>query len=206
MKKLILALVALIAPLSAARAELTLSNWSITTDTLSFDISGTATATQLPATNLGMLWLAAPGNNTWVNNLDNPWPAVATGTIDGLDVSSSGDVFVFSLSTPGASVGLLIGFDDMEPSNMVEFNFTDGLNDEINLHVELTSVGKYNPANISPADLVLYWGGNPYAGDTASAVALNLNLAAIPEPSTYAAILGGMAGVAALVVRRRKQA
>jgi len=206
MKKLILALVALIAPLSAARAELTLSNWSITTDTLSFDISGTATATQLPAINLGMLWLAAPGNNTWVNNLDNPWPAVATGTIDGFDVSSSGDPFVLSLSTPGASVGFLIGFDDINPFDMVEFNFTDGLNDEINLHVELTSVGKYNPANISPVDLVLYWGGNPYVGDTASAVALNLNLAAIPEPSTYAAILGGMAGVAALIVRRRKQA
>lgn len=64
MKKLILSLAALIASLSAARAQLTLSNWSITTDTLSFDISGTATATQLPATNLGMLWLAAPGNNT----------------------------------------------------------------------------------------------------------------------------------------------
>jgi PEP-CTERM putative exosortase interaction domain len=206
MKKLILSLAALIASLSAARAQLTLSNWSITTDTLSFDISGTATATQLPATNLGMLWLAAPGNNTWVNNLDNPSPVVATGTIDGFDVSSSGDRFVLSLSAAGASVGFLIGFEDMGPSDRVEFDFTDGLNDEINLHVELTSVGKYNPGDISPEDLVLYWGGNPYIGDTASAVALNLDVAAIPEPSTYAAILGGMAGVAALIVRRRKQA
>lgn len=132
---------------------------------------------------------------------------VTTGTIDGIDVSSSENLFVFSLSTEGVSVGFLIGFDRTSPSDpVVEFDFTDGFNDEINLHVELTSAGKYNPESISPENLVLYWGGNPYAGDTSSAIALNLELAAIPEPSTYAAILGGMAGVAALIVRRRKQA
>lgn len=75
MKKLTFALVALIAPLSAARAELTLSNWSITTDALTFDLSGTATATQRPTSNLGMLWLAAPGripgSTTWRTH--GPW-------------------------------------------------------------------------------------------------------------------------------------
>jgi hypothetical protein len=187
--------------MSSAEAQLLLSNWSITTDSLSFDLSGTFTTATAPTSNTGLLWLAAPGNGSWVNNDTNP-SATISGTIDGFNASTNSHT-VFSFTGSGTTnVGMYLSYAGMPPFQPgISFNFTDGSNNEVNIHVAMTSAGKYNPANINPANLELYWGGNAFSADTSSAVAMNLS--AIPEPSTYAALAGGAMLLTAMVVRRR---
>jgi hypothetical protein len=201
MKKLSLGLLTFAALFSSAEAQLSLSNWSITSDTLSFDISGTFTTTQTPTSNTGLLWLAAPGNGSWINNDMNP-SATISGTIDGFDANTSSHT-IFSFTGSGTTnVGAYLSYSGMPPFQPgISFNFTDGTNNEVNIHLSMTSAGKYNPANIDPNSLQLYWGGNAFSADTSSAVAMNLT--AVPEPSTYAAIAGGVMLLTAAIIRRR---
>lgn len=182
----------------SASAALSLTNWSITSGSLSFDISGTIQVGSSPATNKNILWLADAGNGSWINNDTNPSFTI-TGTIDGNNASSPGSAFSFTGSGT-TNVGMYLQYGGGPPFfTPTNFDFTDATANEVNIHVAFTSAGKYNPANINPADLELYWGGNAFSADTSSAVPLGITTT--PEPGRIS-LLG--LGALALLVRRRR--
>lgn len=200
MKKLLLLCWLVVVPL-VCRAQVTLSNWSITTDSLSFDLNGTVTVSGTPSGgNLGLLWMAAIGNHAWINNDMNP-DFVVSGEIDGQDASFPMAVFSFT-GSPESNVGLYLNYSDGNFLRGTTFDFTDTTANVISLHVELTSPGKYNPSQIDPAQLQLYWGGNAFATDVSSAKALGLG-AVIPEPSTWSVLAGAGAVLAVACARFR---
>lgn len=55
-----------------------------------------------------------------------------------------------------------------------------------------------------PDEMGAYWGYSTAANQTASFDNISVAISAVPEPSTYAAIFGGLALVGAVVYRRRQ--
>lgn len=186
-----------------SRSAITLSDWTITADSISFQLSGTFTAGTAPSANLGLLWLAAPGSGSWINNDTNP-DFTISGTIDGYDTTSSVPALCSFTGNGTTNVGAYIDYGgELPPPSGTTFNFTDGSGNEVNIQVAISSAGKYNPSQINPQDLQLYWGGDAFSADTASAV--SLNLAVVPEPATYA-IFASLGALALAVWRRRRAA
>lgn len=203
MKKTLLSALLLAASLPLAQAQIALTNWSITTDTLSFDLSGTSQV-GVSASWPDRIWLAAPGNHAWINGDDNPDYTI-TGTIDGVDITSQSQTAYSFTGNATTNVGLYFtAGDDMDP---VAYDFSDNTGNEVNLHVVLNFPGKYNPGSIDPATLNLYWGGDPFTAGPNSAMNLGLTYATapVPEPATYAA-LAGLCALGLAAWRRRRTA
>jgi len=195
--------IAIVAP-RPAEAQLIISNWNITDNSLSFDISGSYTASNTPNANLGLLWLADIGNESWINNTSNPSSWNISGNIDGLDASSPNSVLAYPAGFSGVHL-ISLDYSSDEPwGTNYEFDFTDGIDDNVDLSVTLSfSDSHFNPSLIDPANLQVYWGGNP-AWEGANG-AVNLLVTPVPEPSSIA-LLAGMVGLGILARRKFQKA
>lgn len=69
------------------------------------------------------------------------------------------------------------------------------------LHTDSISFGSFKYTSLSPFTLVL--NGTLDAGATAAAYSGQINVTAVPEPETYAMMLGGL-GLVGFMARRRK--
>ncbi|MBS0631370.1 MAG: PEP-CTERM sorting domain-containing protein [Verrucomicrobia bacterium] len=210
MRKTLLSGLFLTACLTNAHAQLRLSDWSITTTTLAFKITGTTQVSSSPTDYQGLIWLAAPGNAAWINDSENP-DFTLSGSVDGNSTSSPNWVFSHNpndTTNVGANINLDWAMTPWDPDRTV-FDFTDNLNNEVDIDLRISyarmgeGYAKYNPANIDPSTLHLYWGGDPWSGTGHGEVDLGLTYAAsapVPEPATWP-LLGGLAAISLVGVR-----
>ncbi len=167
-----------------AQAILSITNWAITTDSLSFDITGDAASVATPSNNPDTLYVGPISNDTWINSsggatsFSGTADEVAIAGANAIDVGGFADYISFS--TGG-----------------IPMDFTNG--GTISISVNFSGVsGQFTPANIDVNDVIISWGFNTTSQFPDPSTQLNT----VPEPATYAALAG--LGVMALAGLRRK--
>lgn len=171
---------------ATATADVVISNWDITGNTLTFDALGTIDAgTTFGAINNEIMYIGVPNDNDWV----------ITGG-GGPSTTNSGRAVNLSFITnqPGEDYVQVntADFGNWVVGNVVDFSFN------------LTATSLVG-ANIDPADLIVVIGdngGDPL--DIARSIGTAAATAAVPEPSSFFAIGLGMIGFG--VLRRRRSA
>jgi hypothetical protein len=167
---------------SGASAQLVVTNWNITGNIVTFDVSGTIALSSTIGSSAPInLYIGVPGDTDWV---------AVSGT--GITITHHGGETVASA-----------GYSDFATGDYIylqrAFNWTVGNSIDSSIMI---SGGTLIGANINPADLIISAGYNSTAvfPDTATQVGA---FGAVPEPASYAA-LGGLFALGAAARRRRR--
>ncbi len=168
-------------------------------------LQGLAVAVMLAASSMAMATGAqGPGMVTLTNTVGDLWTASIGNTPD---IGAFTDIYTFvNPATPNSTAyGTLINTSFMGYSN-VTFTWAD-----LNGIPLLTTAVPWGPITFNAATLLPssvtgpltltvsgMSNGGSYGGD------INLLMAPVPEPETYAMMLGGL-GIMAMLARRRKQ-
>lgn len=170
-----------------AFAAVTISNWSLTDSSLSFDLSGEADSITAPldARTLDMIYVGAPGNTGWINDFSGH--TAIEGTIDGTSLLR-GWVNDYAY---GHYVNL---------ETVSDCDFTGG-GSFINVSVSFSGAGLFNPSSLDITDLIVTWGMNSASPNPFPETVQDLGTAVVPEPSAWA-IFPGLIALVAVGLRR----
>jgi|GEM_PF-3194955 len=195
---------------SPAQAQYTIEDLVLTSNSISFKLSGSLTVDGTPTTGYQYLWLGSSTGTPWVNNWANAMSITTTGLIDGYNpetayLKEANSYYDSNSGWSYVSLSFVQSWDLQWGPSYKLFRFDDGVNDSIDLEVSLTfAEGQFDPSAIDFSSLQLYWGVTPTGGGPAQAKELEL-AAVIPEPTHFAlTALGAGLGLAALRFPRKR--
>ncbi|MGJ3244256.1 MAG: PEP-CTERM sorting domain-containing protein [Opitutales bacterium] len=177
---------------SSALAQLLLTG-SLTETEISFTLSGTVpSGITEPAQDFGLIYIGVPGDNDWIDQSIGVSTGSKSfdGTIDGWNVS---DVLAVTSSSA----------DYVAFSSGQHFDFTDGGSASATLLISANNP-VFHPENVVMEDLIATWGFSgslPFPNSTTQIGAFS----AVPEPSTYGAIAGGLMFLGTVYLRSRRR-
>ncbi|MBK1855303.1 PEP-CTERM sorting domain-containing protein [Verrucomicrobiaceae bacterium 5K15] len=176
---------------SAANAALTISNWSATESTLSFDITGTITDDVAGGNAQQRLVIGIPGGNPEFVTNDIDYSDILRGSTR-LDPSAVnlGLIYMF----PNEATYLATDIIHIEKASQASFAVGDVLNHNIYF-----SDFDGDATLLNPEDVIVSWGYTVI--DAGPELAHQVGAAAVPEPSS--ALLLGL-GALALTARRKR--
>lgn len=173
MKKLLIAGLFLMGLVSFARAQLVVTNFSITDSSLTLTFSGTLTGSPSSFTDRLQIW-AVDSNVDWVKVTNgNPTLSVNTVHIGGLTTNSEQAISI----TGNDFVRIVFG------SSLVTGATASGT---------ITAsfpANTFDIAALQATSLAVYWGADASVHPNSGALQTTLT-SAVPEPSTYAALIG----------------
>lgn len=187
-KKLIITLAASLAFASAANAAVVVSNWNVTGDIVSFDITGIIDPSFVMGDrNENNIYVGVPGLTTWI----------ASSGLTRNIVNNPGGSRGFSDSVGGYITGSIGDYVFLRSSDDLDFVIGDTFNSTIEI-----SGGTINNAALPDASTMIVTAGwtevNNILPDPAQQIGT-----VVPEPSSYAA-LAGMTAFALVALRRRR--
>lgn len=169
-----------------ASAQVLITNWSIDGNTLEFDITGTIqVGADIGGSSSHVIFIGAPGNNAWVTSN-----------------STSGTVTVNSGITLEPSQASYQTFNNGDYIRLSKDLANLAVGDHVDAHVSITG-GSLNPAGITLADIIVtagFDGNNPFP-DATNQIG---QYSAVPEPASWATLLGVGIFAATLARRRRR--
>lgn len=182
---------------STANAQLTFTVDTFTTDSISITLNNSTlsllgNSTPTEAHQLFLIDADNLSNQTWIDDglgspLTNPAGFGQIGSVGVVAITAANgtlaDVLVFSTAS----------FADLVAGTSISSSFTHSVGQS----------GLFTPSNVT--NFALYWGspnGDGILQSTGVAAAGNTSVAAVPEPSTYAAIFGCVALGGAFLRRR----
>ena len=187
--RLSLLAVALAASITA-QAQIAIDTWTVTSDRVTFSITGDFGPTGFtPIVDANSVYIGAPGSKGWFLG----------GSINGyVGAQINGNNAIAGIhGGPSSDFILLGGFGP-------DFDLVNGGS----IHLVGSFVGAdgaFDASKVNAADVIVSWGGpTSFSGpDTSFQIGLNAPPAsAVPEPSTYASILG-LAVIGLAATRRR---
>lgn len=174
--------------LTPARAAILVSDWDITGDTLSFHLTGTIDpGANIGATDNSVFYIGAPGNADWV---------LLNSTIAGTVNQGSGHRLIDT--TSGGYITFTLG--DYATLSTADFQPWQ-VGDSVDALVTISG-GTLDAGAIDPAQIIVAAGFDEL--DVFPDSANTVGGYAIPEPATYAGLLG--LGALGLVVWKRRLA
>ena len=184
---------------SSLSAQIVVSNWNISGDTVTFDIAGQIqNSATLAANGSQVLYIGDPGNTSWISTGSTTGSVTNTGG-GSINLSTSSFGYAASNGSPADGDHLYLIKDGFQSWSKL---------DSIAATVSLSG-GTLVPAAISPENLIVsagfyYPSGGSYNAfpNVESQVGYGV-ASAVPEPSTYAVFLGVSALAAAGFQRRR---
>lgn len=180
---------------SSSEAALQLSVTNLTTDSITFSVTGNLSDPsgdlgQLNSGSLNFLYIEVTGNSSWVIAANTDCTVSGGGVLSDNPIATSGSDPVQAFNSYGDFISLQ--FDDS-----FTLGTTTGTGDSVTLTFSGTT---FDPSAVSLSNFELYW------GDTGTDVPFGIfqSVAAVPEPSSFAAIGAFAALMGAFFVRHRK--